>query len=895
MSQGPESLDINIFDSGRYYDSIEGAVSMDENVPDAMAWTDVRSTEGATKEDAEDFYEAGLIYNFKKDFAHAISCLEKAYRIYIDKRLFLSATLCLTELAWLKFSHDRTDGPHKAKRHFAEVSRLINSHIQEPGMNEIRARALHYQGLIKYREKQYGEAVKLMMNAKLFCTPDSLEWAKIQDSLAVHYERTNDYNRAIQCVRTALVIKQRLGISYEEAVSHQILGGIYILKEEYAKAEATLLAAMTVSEELGDFKRIARIKNDLVRIRILQNDTEGLDRLIDDVVDECQRHDLRIPFAMAHFYKGYLAYAQGDFMQARSLLERDILPIFRRFSYKKGYGMASRLLACVEHHDGNDSVAIETMSEVISIFKDEGHVDELAKTYFELGKLYLDLDEDKLALASMLEALKIAEDNGLEFMTSYIEDEIFRLDEQKWQEIIEKRARHERVFEKKQDLSDTLTSLGQNSFPEDDEGSLTPTQSLISLLKIGQAMSAERNLDKLLQLIKSETEQALQADRCTVFLYDRDANELWSKVASGLEEEAQEIRFPAHLGLAGYVAKTGEILNIKNAYEDPRFNQEIDKKTGYKTENILCMPMRNRQMEIIGVFQVLNKRKSHFDKVDEDLLSAITTSAGVAIENTTLAQEMKISFESFVKTLSTTIDARDPITAGHSERVAEYSVLIGEEMNMSGIDLEVLRYASLLHDIGKIGIKEEILKKDGRLTEKEYRHIQKHVYYTHEILKNVHFERNLRMVPEIAASHHEKVDGTGYHRGLKGDEIPMSGRILALSDVFDAITSRRHYRNRMSFERVISIMLKDVNTHFDNDVVAGFQQVRLAAIGHVLLMERSAEYDEGGLILLKKLDKHITIGEYFNALKKEQLTRGEADIHRIFNLMYHRTEVTQGE
>jgi len=839
---------------------------------------------------AHQLYESGMLHNFKKESDKAIECLEKAYGHYLMQRHFLGAIQCLVELAWIKYNQDENEGLSKSSRLFSEAVKMINVHMHEPGVNEVRARLLHYQGLVKYREKQYGEAVRNFMYAKTFCRPDGIEVARIYDSLAVHYEHTNDYYRAIQCLETALTIKKRCGQSYERAVTFQIMGRIHILREEYPKASEYLAQALQIAQEAGDLYRSGRIKNDLIRLSIYQNDVEKAQQLIHEVEQECQSRDMRVLYGKSQFYKAYIKYAQLDFAGAEAMLEHDILPIFKKYESRKGFAMAYRLLACIHYRSSQETRAIEEMSEVIAIFKEEAEIAELAKTYYELGKIYLNLNEPKLALASMLEALRIGEANGLTFIISHIEDEIFRLDEHKWQDIVEKRANHDRVFEKEANLLDALSSLSDKEV-DNPEGS--PNKRLVSLLKVGQAMAAERDLDKLLTLIKSETELALDADRCTVFIYDRDSNELWSKVATGLDT-SEEIRFPAHLGLAGYVVKTGEVLNIKDAYEDPRFNKEIDKKTGYRTQNILCMPMRNRKMEIIGVFQVLNKRKSHFDKVDEDLLTAISTNAGVAIENATLAKEMKISFDSFVKTLSSTIDARDPITAGHSERVAEYAVLLGEEMELQDSDVEALRYASLLHDIGKIGIREDILKKDGRLTEKEYRHIQKHVYYTHEILKNVHFERHLQLVPEIAASHHEKMDGTGYHRGLQGNEILLSGRILAISDVFDAITSRRHYRNRMAFDKVLTIMKRDAGGHFDPDCVEGFFGIPLYKLSSVLLMDKGKKASDEGQILLDQLEKTITIGEYYKCLNKENMTKGEADVHRIFSALYHQPG-TEGE
>ena len=154
---------------------------------------------------------------------------------------------------------------------------------------------------------------------------------------------------------------------------------------------------------------------------------------------------------------------------------------------------------------------------------------------------------------------------------------------------------------------------------------------LLALLQVGRTIAIETNIDSLLTIIAQQIQQALSADRCTVFLLDEENNELWSKVALGLE--MQEIRFAANKGLAGHVAMSGETINIKNAYESEYFNKDIDLQTGYKTRNILCMPIRNLSHQIVGVFQVLNKFNGDFTQKDEDLLIAIGSSAGIALEN----------------------------------------------------------------------------------------------------------------------------------------------------------------------------------------------------------------------------------------------------------------------
>lgn len=391
---------------------------------------------------------------------------------------------------------------------------------------------------------------------------------------------------------------------------------------------------------------------------------------------------------------------------------------------------------------------------------------------------------------------------------------------------------------------------------------------LIALVKIGQAVAAEKNIDNLIKTIAEETKIALNADRCTVFLYDKENNELYSKVATGLDD-FKELRIPADKGLAGHVVKTGETINIKDAYNDKRFNKAVDKKTGYRTKTILCMPIKNFNQEIIGVFQVLNKFDETFTIDDEDLLIAIASSAGISLENAQLferqsrmIEEQKIIFDSFIETLASSIDARDKITSGHSTRVKMYSVLIAKEFGMEKNDIYILEKAAALHDIGKIGIRDSVLQKEGKLTPEEYQHIQEHVEITHNILAKIHMSDDFEQITDIACSHHEKFDGTGYYRGLKGEDIPFGGRILAVSDVFDAITSKRHYRDKMPIEKVIDIIMKGSGNHFDPLVVEKFLAIKLVDVVKVFLTENSIPLDEEDSETLEKynlLDLYYSI------------------------------------
>ena len=390
---------------------------------------------------------------------------------------------------------------------------------------------------------------------------------------------------------------------------------------------------------------------------------------------------------------------------------------------------------------------------------------------------------------------------------------------------------------------------------------------LIALVNIGQAVAAEKDINLLIKTIAEETKTAMNADRCTVYLYDKDNNELYSKVATGLD--TKELRIPADKGIAGHVVKTGETINIKDAYKDKRFNPDVDKKTGYRTKTILCMPIKNFNQEIIGVFQVLNKFGEYFTPDDEDLLVAIASSAGISLENAQLfekqrklLEEQKVVLDSFIETLATSIDARDKITAGHSSRVKMFASLIAQEFGMEQNDLYILEKAAALHDIGKIGIRDSVLQKEGKLTPEEYKHIQEHVEITHHILEKIHMSKDFQQITEIACSHHEKYDGTGYYRHLKGEEIPFGGRILAVSDVFDAITSKRHYRDKMPIEKVIDIIKNGAGSHFDPLVVEKFLAIKLNKIVGVFVTENHMTIEKDDLETLEKynlLDLYYSI------------------------------------
>ena len=431
-------------------------------------------------------------------------------------------------------------------------------------------------------------------------------------------------------------------------------------------------------------------------------------------------------------------------------------------------------------------------------------------------------------------------------------------------------------YELAKDLADKNDEFGVfgllNGFDANSNmGNEIQNDPLISLVKIGRSITALTDINVLLKVIAEETKNAIQADRCTVFIYDKDKNELWSKVALGMD--SQEIRFPADKGFAGYVVQTGETVNIQDAYSDPRFNKDVDIKSGYHTKSILCMPIKNNNQEIIGAFQVLNKLNGFFTKNDEDLLVAIGGSASIALENAQLFEEQKVLykeqknlFESFIDTLAKSIDARDKITSGHSSRVKLYAMLIVDALGLPEKDKEIIEKAAILHDIGKIGIRDAVLQKDGKLTDEEY----KHVKITHDILEKIYMSDDFKLITEIACSHHEKWNGTGYYRQLAGEDIPYGGRILAVSDVFDAITSKRHYRDKMPIANVIRILINDSGSHFDKNIVDLFLTIQLDKIIDVFLTESHILFNDDDRNLLSNYNL-LDIYNFINSNDRQNI------------------------
>ncbi|MFA6433596.1 MAG: HD domain-containing phosphohydrolase [Elusimicrobiales bacterium] len=343
------------------------------------------------------------------------------------------------------------------------------------------------------------------------------------------------------------------------------------------------------------------------------------------------------------------------------------------------------------------------------------------------------------------------------------------------------------------------------------------------LLQFGGVVYKETRLDRLLELIAAQVKKILNCDRCTVFILDKKTNELWSKVAQGIRNS--EIRMPGGKGIAGEAAGSGRTINIRDAYKDPLFNPEIDRMTGYQTRTILAVPLKDAGGNIIGVFQAINKNKGCFDHGDEGVLRLISSIAASAIENAQLYERLyKAQLETIYR-LAITAEYRDQEdTAVHLKHVSAYTALIAGGMGLSEQETENIRYASQLHDIGKVAIPDAILLKPSRLDPVEFVEMKKHALYGGKILCDAESEL-LNIACQIAQSHHEKFDGTGYPAGAKGEEIPLYARIMAVADVFDALCMHRVYKPAWTPEQARAHIRAESGKAFDPAVVAGFEKV----------------------------------------------------------------------
>ncbi|KIL49088.1 HD domain-containing phosphohydrolase [Jeotgalibacillus campisalis] len=326
----------------------------------------------------------------------------------------------------------------------------------------------------------------------------------------------------------------------------------------------------------------------------------------------------------------------------------------------------------------------------------------------------------------------------------------------------------------------------------------------------------ENNLNKLHLLMADLGKKLIQADRCTLWLVDEERQLMWAKVAHGLDR----IEVPINAGLVGYALSTGDPVVVNNAYNDPRFNPAVDKVTGYVTKSVLCIPIRNDKGQLIGVYQAINKltEQGTFTVKDVKHLSLAASYTGQSIEKAMLYAEMIETQKEIIFTMGEISENRSQETGQHVKRVAKYSRLLASLYGLSEEECYIIELASPMHDIGKVSIPDEILKKPGKLTPEEFEKMKTHASVGYNIFRGSK-RTILQAAAIIAEQHHERWDGRGYPNGLSGGDIHLYGRITALADVFDALGTARVYKKQWSMEAILRLIKEEGGKHFDPALV----------------------------------------------------------------------------
>ena len=311
----------------------------------------------------------------------------------------------------------------------------------------------------------------------------------------------------------------------------------------------------------------------------------------------------------------------------------------------------------------------------------------------------------------------------------------------------------------------------------------------------------------------------LDAEAGSLILIDQDSGDMFFEVAIGDKgEKVKEIRLKKGEGIAGWVAEKGEAIIIHDVQSDQRFFKTADKRSTFITRDMVCVPVKTKD-KVIGVLEAINRKNGIFDEEDKEALTSLANQVAVAIENANLYQELREVFYGTAQALAETIEKRDPYTGGHTKRVMNYSIAIGKAMGLSKKEIEDLRLAAILHDVGKIGVRDNILLKEDRLDPEELEKMNMHPQYGADILNHV---KKLKDIIPGVRGHHERIDGKGYPDNLKDGDIPTIARIIAVADTFDAMTTDRPYRKAMSSETALEELRKNSGIQFDKDVVEAF-------------------------------------------------------------------------
>ncbi|MHB9154468.1 MAG: HD-GYP domain-containing protein [Endomicrobiales bacterium] len=334
---------------------------------------------------------------------------------------------------------------------------------------------------------------------------------------------------------------------------------------------------------------------------------------------------------------------------------------------------------------------------------------------------------------------------------------------------------------------------------------------LNSLLRSTELINSTLRLDAVLDYLMELAVTVTDSEASSALLLEDD--KLYFVAASGLKSrEVRRISLDKGEGIAGWVLQHGEPLHIPDVKADSRFSGRVDKSSGFVTRSILAVPLMLED-RVIGVIEALNKKSGgQFSDDDIHALSALAASAAMAVNKAQLYRDLNELFLSTIKVLANAIEAKDSYTRGHSERIRNFSLLIAGEMGISEEIRKDIEISALLHDVGKIGVPEAVLGKQGKLTAEERGEIMRHPSIGADMLSSI---KQLKAALPGIRYHQERYDGKGYPEGLSGEGIPLFARIIAVADTFDAMTSDRPYRSGLPDATALAELERFRGVQFD--------------------------------------------------------------------------------
>ena len=353
---------------------------------------------------------------------------------------------------------------------------------------------------------------------------------------------------------------------------------------------------------------------------------------------------------------------------------------------------------------------------------------------------------------------------------------------------------------------------------------------LSALQNINIAITTNIDLQIPLYLLLEQVTDQLDVDAADVLLMDEENQQLFFVAGRGFRTDALKYtKLNIGEGLAGRAAEIMDVVYINDLSEEKTLLQQSPLLEGEDFVAYYGAPLISKG-KVQGVLELFHRSPLSPDDEWENFLHTLTSETAIAVDNALLFRDLEksnldlaVAYETTLEGWARTLELRDRETQGHSQRVLDLTLRLARKLGFTDEELVHVQRGALLHDIGKMGVPDNILLKEGTLTEAEWVIMRKHPIYAYEMLSTIPF---LRKALDIPYCHHEKWDGSGYPRGLKGEEIPLSARIFAIVDVWDALLSDRPYRKAWTQEKTLEYIKSESGSHFDPMVVDAFMQIQ---------------------------------------------------------------------